>query len=324
MIMTDNASHQKTGVQIAKKARDVHTFARPALSFPDARTAFLAFMQELDLSQDDEILLPAYVGWSSREGSGVFDPVEVIGARFRFYRVTRELAIDVNDVSQKLSSGRVKLLVVIHYFGYPDRNLAKVVAQAHDQGALVLEDEAHALYSDWIGGICGRFGDAAIMSMHKMLPCDSGGLLVINRLPNGVSFERLANSSLQAPLQCSPLDYDLVGISVRRRDNAQRLAQLLQPLTGKADLLHGVLSKGIIPQSLPVLIRDKSRDELYFQLNQRGFGVVSLYHTLIDPISESEFPDSHWLSRRILNLPVHQDVDSNQLIALVAHLVPLL
>lgn len=323
MIMTDNAFNQKTGVQIAKKARDVHTFARPALSFPDARTAFLAFMQELDLSQDDEILLPAYIGWSSREGSGVFDPVEVIGARFRFYRVTRELAIDVDDVCYKLSSGRVRLLVVIHFFGYPDRNLPKVVACAHEQGAFVLEDEAHALYSDWIGGICGRFGNAAIMSIHKMLPCDSGGLLILNRL-SSKRLKALANSSLRAPLQCNPLDYDLAAISVERRNNALHLIQLLKPLRGKANLLYRSLPKGVIPQSLPILISDESRDDLYFKLNDSGFGVVSLYHTLIDSIRESEFPDSHWLSRRILNLPVHQDAHLVKFGELVAQLAGLL
>lgn len=53
-------------------------------------------------------------------------------------------------------------------------------------------------------------------------------------------------------------------------------------------------------------------------MNRAGFGVVSLYHTLIEPISESVYPESHRLSRKILNLPVHQDILPEDLDALIA------
>ena len=55
-------------------------------------------------------------------------------------------------------------------------------------------------------------------------------------------------------------------------------------------------------------------------MNAAGFGVVSLYHTLIDQIPRDEFPDSVELSRTILNLPVHHEADTDSLAALVAEL----
>lgn len=48
-------------------------------------------------------------------------------------------------------------------------------------------------------------------------------------------------------------------------------------------------------------------------MNDAGFGAVSLYHTLIDQIRENEFPASHQISRRILNLPIHQDAQEEDL-----------
>ena len=52
--------------QIAKAAIDSRRFARPAIPFVDARTAFKAFMLAFRFSSEDEVLLPAYVGWSAR------------------------------------------------------------------------------------------------------------------------------------------------------------------------------------------------------------------------------------------------------------------
>ena len=66
-----------------------------------------------------------------------------------------------------------------------------------------------------------------------------------------------------------------------------------------------------------MIIADRSRDALYFKLNEAGYGVVSLYHTLIAPIDAQAYPVSHWLARRVLNLPVHQDIQPHQLEAMI-------
>lgn len=305
---------------VAKRASDPKRFARPIIPFRNARTAFRAFLLAANLEADEEVLLPAYIGWSSNEGSGVFDPVLEIGVRYRFYRVARNLAIDLADLREKVVTGRPKVLLLIHYFGYPDRALCEIAEYARQNGILVVEDEAHALYSDWVGGVCGRFGDVAVMSLHKMLPFESGGMLVLNNAAGSELCERLYASSLQEPTAHLPLDYDLAGIAEARRSNAATLSALLQSLHGKVDLLHPVLPDGVVPQSLPVIINTASRDKVYFDMNNSGFGVVSLYHTLITAIDRSEFPDSYWLAQRILNLPVHQDIMPGQLEALVGHL----
>ena len=52
-----------------------------------------------------------------------------------------------------------------------------------------------------------------------------------------------------------------------------------------------------------MIVREANRDELYERMNAAGFGVVSLYHTLIEQIPRDEFPESFELSRTILNLP---------------------
>lgn len=307
-----------------KRADRVEHLLRPCLPFESARAAFRAFLLGMGVGPGDEVLLPAYVGWSPKEGSGVSDPVEQVGATPAFYRMTRQLHIDVDDLRAKIGAGKPKLLVIIHFFGFPDPHYPEAVAVARERGVLVLEDEAHAFLSDWMGGVCGRLGDAAIVSLHKLLPIPSGGLLVLNdRLGKleRTPWEQVRRSPASAG---SVPAYDLFEIATARRRNGQALLALLQPLAGAVEPLRAAIPEGVVPQTLPVLIRQRSRDDLYFELNDRGYGVVSLYHTLIGPIRESEFPDSHWLARRILNLPVHQDASVDDLRCLVSELGALL
>ncbi|MEN6459666.1 MAG: DegT/DnrJ/EryC1/StrS family aminotransferase [Thermoguttaceae bacterium] len=301
----------KDGNSIDKTAADAMAFARPSRLFANARSAFKALLAALQFRPGERILLPAYIGWSANEGSGVFDPVAELNLPCEFYRVDDRLLIDVDDLESRLRTGQVKALTLIHYFGYVDPRYAECVRLARRYGACVIEDEAHALFSDWIGGVCGRLGDACVYSLHKMLPCQGGMLSVSSR--HAALLERIPDNTENVQ---SPWSYDLCEISRRRRENALFLASLLKPLAEELSLLREMPADGQVPQTLPVLVRRASRDELYFALNEAGFGAVSLYHTLIPQISGDAFSDSHRLSRTILNLPVHQDVEPRQLEAL--------
>ncbi len=306
--------------RVGQRATDLNNFLRPTIQFENARTAFKAFLQGMNFTPNDKILLPAYIGWSKKEGSGVFDPIKEVGLKFIFYRLTRDLVIDLDDLRKKILTGRPKLLVVIHYFGYPDPYYPEAVAYARSQGLLVVEDESHALFSDWVGGVCGRLGDAAVISLHKMFPFRSGGLLMLNNAIKETDRNRLQHSPLQRVLNEDLLGYDLLEISKIRRNHAKQLLKLLEPLRGAVDPLRSSLPDGVVPQTLPVVISGRPRNELYFELNKYGYGVVSLYHTLIEPIQQSEFPGSHWVAQRIMNLPVHQDVPADALQAMVGQL----
>ncbi|HEY4262417.1 MAG TPA: DegT/DnrJ/EryC1/StrS family aminotransferase [Schlesneria sp.] len=301
---------------ITKTAGDRDRFVRPCSLFPNARGAFQAFLQSLQFQQGEQVLLPAYIGWSSREGSGVFDPVTNLKLDFAFYRLNTKLQIDLEDLTSKLKTGRIKLVVLIHYFGYVDPSYTAAVEIARKYGAWVLEDEAHALLTDRIGGIAGRLGDACIYSLHKMLPVSGGGMLVTT-LANRNLVQTGHNESDQ---EQSLGEYDLFAVAQKRRRNAIHLAQSLSHLQEHVVPLWEDLQPGEFPQTFPVLILRANRDELYTKLNAAGFGVVSLYHTMIQEIGKDAYPASHAISRKILNLPVHQDVETDQLDQLVSEL----
>ena len=298
---------------IEKTAKQTCNFRRSCRLFVNARTAFKSLLAALNLRSEQSVLLPAYIGWSANEGSGVFDPIAELGLRFNFYRLDESLHIDLNHLESRLRAGSVKVLVLIHYFGYVDPQYRQAVELARRYGAMVVEDEAHALFSDWVGGVCGRLGDAAIFSLHKMLPIP-GGMLTV-----APCYEELFNGAASEPNNSpSPWNYDFHAIAQRRRENARHLTAALVPLVEHVTPLRPTPTDGEVPQTLPVIIHGYSRDALYFALNDAGFGAISLYHTMIPQITEEQFPDADRVSRRILNLPIHQDVKPAHLDALVA------
>ena len=300
---------------ITKSAENSSNYARRIVPFQAARKAFGAILNALEISRG-KVLLPAYIGWSPREGSGVFDPIASLNLDYGFYALDERLRIDIERLRTELQSGRIRVLVIIHYFGYVDPAYAEAVKIAKEHDVYVLEDEAHAMLSDIVGGICGRLGDACIYSFHKILPVESGGAAIINDPESPLAQSLVADPDCELPLS----HFDLKCVADRRRTNSLTLDRLVRELAPEIAPLFGVPGCCEFPQSYPVIIPNESRDRLYHEMNAAGFGVVSLYHTLIPQISSEFFPAAAKVSRHILNLPVHQDASENELGSMVREL----
>ncbi|MBV5328179.1 MAG: DegT/DnrJ/EryC1/StrS aminotransferase family protein [Chlorobium sp.] len=301
---------------INKLANNENRFNRKMYNYCNARSAFKAYMGSLNFEGNDHVLLPAYIGWSSREGSGVFDPVKELGIKYAFYKFDKNLCIDIDNFKLALDSNKIKLIVIIHYFGFIDPNYNTLMSIAKSKGIPVLEDEAHALYTDLIGGISGRLGDAVIFSMHKMLPVISGGLLCVNTPHSNNDLTGMVDKPC-ASIQ----EYDLKAIADSRLRNTEALQKCIEPYADIIKPLRRHLAQGEIPQTFPVLIEHVSRDKIYNMMNESGFGVVSLYHTMIDAIQIEMFPESFFVSKHILNLPVHQDAEPGMMKSMVEQLL---
>lgn len=298
---------------ISKVALNPANFRRKLVMCNRARDGFSAFLKAVEIADDEYVLLPAYIGWSAREGSGVFDPVAELTVKHSFYPMDEFLNIDLASLKRAFHQNKIKLFVIIHYFGFVDPHYEDAIAIARDFGAKVLEDEAHSFYTNFFGGVTGIWGDASIFSLHKMFPMKEGGILSIADSERNVVSE-----------DCDvefPAVYDFAKIAKKRRENTLLLVKLLEGHSDKVTTIRPILNQGEVPQTFPILIKTVSRDRLYELMNKSGFGVVSLYHTMIDLIKESEYPKSHFVAKRILNLPVHQDVDANQIKAMAKMLL---
>lgn len=289
------------------------THLQPAFFYSSAREGMRDFLVNTLQSPDEGILLPAFIGWSEREGSGVFDPVSDSKSRFGFYDLNANLSVNIADLERQLQSGLYKVLIVIHYFGRTEPQIALIRDLADRHGVLLVEDLAHGFFSSLGDGQAGRYGHVNLFSLHKMFPFSNGGL--IRYADSGlVSHQKSTMPGLAERL----LSYDWQAISRARRQVFCALTSILETMpecNSRFELMWPDLDENDVPQTLPVRILGGGRDHVYSAMNRDGFGMVSLYHTLIGPVRDG-FRNLNSLASEITNFPVHQDVNESVLPAM--------
>ena len=101
------------------------------------RDAMFDVVSELCKMGYTDIFIPGYLGWSPKEGSGIFDPLEVIPNLCRhYYRMDRELCIDKDSVKEQLKERSIFL--VVNYFGFRDPQIGEIMDFAHGNDCVVI------------------------------------------------------------------------------------------------------------------------------------------------------------------------------------------
>lgn len=137
-----------------------------------ARAALWQGVRALGLRDGDRILVPAY-----HCGSEV-DAFVKARLAVDFYHVRPDLTPDLDHVVA-LCNRPARALCVTHYFGVA-QPMEQIVSVVTARGLLLVEDNAHGLYStDRQGRPLGSFGDMAVWSFTKMLPLPDGGALLL-------------------------------------------------------------------------------------------------------------------------------------------------
>lgn len=291
---------------ITKEAKDPSRFMLPFYYTQSARSGFESFLQWFNETCGGKVLLPAYIGETEKEGSGVMDPVRNAGVAYDFYSVNRQLQPDLDALHARLASGAYKAMLVIHYYGFVQCDMAKIKGWCQEHDVLLIEDCAHTLRSHISGQALGTFGDCAFHSLHKLTAAQEGGLFLVHS-DLRFSVPAAVTSKLSVTALNQYLRTDLDKTAEVRRENYQYYLDHLPYLSG-IEWLYPELPVGVVPLNFPILIQGGKREPLYFALVDRGVTVVSLYYRLIHEIDEQTFPVSYDISRSILNLPTHQDM----------------
>lgn len=144
---------------------------RYVVAHANGTSAMFSAMVAAGVGSGDEVICPSYTWWAS------VSPALWCGARVVFCEVGDDLAIDVDDMSSRLSS-RTRAVVVPHLWGA----LAAVerVRSICGPDVVVIEDASHAFGTHCDGVLAGTAGDLGVMSLQaqKPLPAGEGGLLL--------------------------------------------------------------------------------------------------------------------------------------------------
>lgn len=277
----------------------------------EARMAWAHLLQSLKLESLQTVLLPAYIGYTEREGSGVFDPIEWTGVGYEFYKVGSTLEADMDDFARLVGSGTVKVALVIHYFGFCQNDIAQMAEICKQHSVLLVEDCAHAFQLTLPQERLGNNGDFSFYSLHKYLATKSGGVLRNNNtsieLPPIPEEGRIAVSVLEQFIKT-----DKPAVAARRRANYKLYEDYLQDVSG-IEIMYELRDHDV-PHNFPLTVKNGLRERLYFYLIEKGIVTIALYYRLIDQIKEDSFPVSFQVSGSILNLPVHQDTTEDDVV----------
>jgi selenocysteine lyase/cysteine desulfurase len=164
------------------------------------------------------LFLPGYIGWSPKEGSGIFDPIDKLeGLSIQYYKMTSDLSIDINDLSnriKKIENDKFAVLAV-NYFGFVDLRIEDVADIVKQYSGWLIEDNAHGFFTYQYTE--ENFSDATFFSLHKMFPFSSGGSLIVK---NNQLTSLKYNGSNISDIEYNPRKYNVRNIAQIRRENS--------------------------------------------------------------------------------------------------------
>jgi len=139
----------------------------PLSFFSLGRYALAEAMRRAGVGEGTAVLLPAY------HCRSMVEPVMYLNA---VYPMTTNLQPDLSAASELARDGKVRALVMTHYFGFANA-LETTQAFCASLGIVIIEDCAHALYGKHDGKPLGTSGQYATASTWKFLPVRGGAML---------------------------------------------------------------------------------------------------------------------------------------------------
>lgn len=142
----------------------------------------------------------------------------------------------------------------------------------------------------------------------------------IERLPIGNTGFDVEHANVGASALTNLLlrRFDYRQIRLQRRANYR---YMVDKLADRVAVLGSELPEGVCPLFLPILVPEKRATAQ--ALWQRGIGAVEFWNQGDPEVTEDQFPESHFLRRHLLELPIHQDITPMQMDYMTNHLLRL-
>ncbi len=134
--------------------------AKKALLAPSCTAALEMSALLMDLTSDDEVIMPSYTFVSTANAYALR------GAYIKFVDVDpKTMNIDPEAIKNAITP-RTKAIVVVHYAGV-SCEMDEIMAMAEDHNLWVVEDAAQALQSEYKGKALGTIGHFGTFSLVK-------------------------------------------------------------------------------------------------------------------------------------------------------------
>jgi len=128
----------------------------------------------LDVGSGDEVIIPSITFVAD------VNVVNLVGATPVLADATsmNDWNMSVSSI-KKIITERTKAIIVVHYAGYPCKDIVAISQLCRERGIGLIEDVAHAPGASVDGKKCGTFGDVGCFSFfsNKNLSIGEGGMV---------------------------------------------------------------------------------------------------------------------------------------------------
>ena len=128
----------------------------------------------LEVGRGDEVIIPSLTFVAD------VNVVNLVGATPKLSDATSlyDWNMSLESIEQQITE-KTKAVIVVHYAGYPCRDIMAISQLCRDKGIGLIEDVAHAPGATVDGKVCGTFGDVGCFSFfsNKNLSIGEGGMV---------------------------------------------------------------------------------------------------------------------------------------------------
>jgi len=270
--------------------------------------------------------------------------IALAGATVRFVDVASDMNMDPKALSRAITS-KTRAIIPVHLTGRPAR-MAEILGIARRHGLRVIEDAAQAAGANYRGKPVGSWGDLGCFSFHPLKnlnACGDAGAVVTSNASWAKKLKILRNhghphrddclefslNSRLDGLQAEILRIKLRGLGAvpRRRKRNAALYQSLLAGCPQVDCPQD--EPGMESVYHTFVIQCEKRDYLRKHLARKGIGTAVHYPVPIHLMKvgkklgfkKGAFPKTEHLTKRILSLPIHQNLSERQIRAVALEIL---
>ena len=336
------------GPQVKEFAIQLALFNKVSKVVPCANgtDALQIAMMALNFKPGDEVILPVFTYVATAE------VIALLGLKPVFVDVDPDtFNIDPTKIEEKISS-KTKAIVPVHLFGQC-ADMESILAIASKNELDTIEDAAQSIGSEFtfrnnksqFAGTIGTIGTTSFFPSKNLGCYGDGGALYTNNEELGRKVEIIANHG-----QAVKYHHDLIGIN-SRLDTLQagillkKLPHLNEYIKNRRiaatfyDQALGSISQIKIPvrsassshvfHQYTIKVLGGQRDALQNFLSKKGIPTMVYYplplhrqnaYKVYNTTNET-FPVSEALSQQVLSLPIHTEMDEEQLTYITSNIV---
>lgn len=181
--------------------------AKYALSCSNGTVALHLALLALNISQQDEIILPAFTYIATSNA------VKYCNAKPVFVDIKKETwNIDPDEVEKKITK-KTKAIIVVHLYGNPV-DMEKILKIARKHNLYVIEDAAESHGAVYNNKFVGSLGDISIFSFYgnKIITTGEGGMITTN---NETLYEKIKLLKGQGMSEKKRYWFEIIGYNYR-------------------------------------------------------------------------------------------------------------